>query len=175
MEDLGCEVFDAYNGQQTLKLLQARPEIEVLFADVRMPGMSATELAEAAQRLRPDLRIVLTSGYVGPKDVPADITFVPKPWRVNALAEMVWDAALWPNLVLLSAAISEIMRAARRPVIHSWVSSNLPGPDRRSFILARPVVSCPGAVDRSPSPRSRQSHKRRNRWSAPHRSRHLWS
>ena len=52
-----------------------------------------------------------------------------------------WDAALWPNLVLLSAAISEIMQAARRPVIHSWVSSNLPGPDRRSFILARPVVS----------------------------------
>jgi len=168
MEDLGCEVFDAYNGQQTLKLLQAHPEIEVLFADVRMPGMSATELAEAAQRLRPDLKIVLTSGYVGPKDVPADIPFVPKPWRVNALAEVVWDAALWPNLVLLSAAISEIMRAARRPVIHSWVSSNLPGPDRRSFIRA-------GAVDRSPSPRSRQSHKRRNRWSAPHRSRHLWS
>src|SRR3954453_13956764 len=142
MEDLGCEVFDAYNGHHALKLLQAHPEIQVLFTDVRMPGMSGTELAEAAQRLRPDLKIVLTSGYVGPKDVPADIPFVPKPWRVNALAEVVWDAALWPNLVLLSAAISEIMRAARRPVIHSWVSSNLPGPDRRSFILARPVVSC---------------------------------
>ena len=89
MEDLGCEVFDAYNGQQALKLLQAHPEIEVLFADVRMPGMSGTELAEAAQRLRPDLRIVLTSGYVGPQDVPAHIPFVPKPWRVDALAEVV--------------------------------------------------------------------------------------
>src|SRR3954471_13293555 len=89
MEDLGCEVFDAYNGHQALKLLQAHPEIEVLFADVRMPGMSGTELAEAAQRLRPDLRIVLTSGYVGQKDVPADITFVPKPWRVDAIAEAV--------------------------------------------------------------------------------------
>src|SRR3954464_4561464 len=89
MEDLGCEVFDAYNGQQALELLQAHPEIEVLFADVRMPGMSGTELAEAAQRLRPDLQIVLTSGYVGQKDVPADITFVPKPWRVDAIAEAV--------------------------------------------------------------------------------------
>ena len=65
MEDLGCEVFDTYNGHHALKLLQAHPEIEVLFTDVRMPGMSGTELAEAAQRLRPDLRIVLTSGYVG--------------------------------------------------------------------------------------------------------------
>src|SRR3954468_18448309 len=89
MEDLGCEVFDAYNGQQALNLLKAHPDIQVLFADVRMPGMSGTELAEAAQRLRPDLRIVLTSGYVGPKDVPADIPFVPKPWRVEDVAGVV--------------------------------------------------------------------------------------
>ena len=89
MKDLGCTVFDAYNGHQALKLLHAHPEIEVLFADVRMPGMSGTELAEAAQRLRPDLRIVLTSGYVGQKDVPTDIRFVPKPWRAQDLAEAV--------------------------------------------------------------------------------------
>ena len=89
MQALGCKVFDAYNGHQALKLLQAHPEIEVLFADVRMPGMSGTELAEVAQSLRPDLKIVLTSGYVGPKDVPADITFVPKPWRMDAIAEAV--------------------------------------------------------------------------------------
>ena len=89
MEDLGYTVFDAYNGHQALKLLQAHPEIEVLFADIRMPGMSGTELAEAVQRLRPDLKIVLTSGYVGPKDVSADIPFVPKPWRPDAIAEAV--------------------------------------------------------------------------------------
>src|SRR3954470_11991457 len=89
MEDLGCEVFDAYNGQQALKLLQAYPDIQVLFADVRMPGMSGTELAKAAQRLRPDLRIVLTSGYVTQNDVPADIPFVPKPWRAQDIADVV--------------------------------------------------------------------------------------
>ncbi len=89
MKDLGCTVFDAYNGHQALKLLQSHPEIMVLFTDVRMPGMSGTELAEAAQRLRPDLKIVLTSGYVGPRDVPADVTFVPKPWRVATIAEAV--------------------------------------------------------------------------------------
>ena len=89
IEDLGHKVFDAYNGHQALKLLQAHPEIEVLFADIRMPGMSGTELAEVAQRLRPNLKIVLTSGYVGSKDVSADITFVPKPWRAGAIAEAV--------------------------------------------------------------------------------------
>ena len=89
MQDLGCTVFDAYNGHHALKLLQAHPEIVVLFTDVRMPGMSGTELAEAAQRLRPDLKIVLTSGYVGPKDVPATSPYVPKPWRMEDIAEVV--------------------------------------------------------------------------------------
>src|SRR3954466_11681525 len=89
MEDLGCAVFDAYNGHQALKLLRAHPEIQVLFTDVRMPGMSGPELAEAARRLRPDLRIVLTSGYVGPTDVPTHFTFVPKPWRADDIAGAV--------------------------------------------------------------------------------------
>src|SRR3954470_696603 len=89
MEDLGYTVSDTYSCQHALKLLQAHPEIQVLFADVRMPGMSGIELAEAAQRLRPDLRIVLTSGYVGQEDVPSDLCFVRKPWRVQDLAKAV--------------------------------------------------------------------------------------
>jgi CheY-like chemotaxis protein len=92
MEDLDCTVFDTYNGPQALELLQAHPEIEVLFADVRMPGMSGPELAEAAQRLRPDLRIVLTSGYVSRDEVPDDIPFVPKPWRTGNLVQVVRPA-----------------------------------------------------------------------------------
>ena len=89
MQDLGCTVFNAYNGHQALKLLQAHPEIMVLFTDVRMPGMSGPELAEAAQRLRPDLKIVLTSGYVNGEDMPANVAFIPKPWRAQDLAEAV--------------------------------------------------------------------------------------
>ena len=89
MEDLGCEVFDAYNGRDALKLLRAHPDIEVLFADVRMPGMSGTELAEAALRLRPDLRIVLTSGQATRNDLPAVFPFVPKPWRTRDIAQAV--------------------------------------------------------------------------------------
>ena len=87
IEELGCTVFDAYNGDQALRILRAHDEIRVLFADVRMPGMSGVELAKTAQRLRPDLHIVLTSGYVGPDDVPEDVVFVPKPWRAAEIAE----------------------------------------------------------------------------------------
>ena len=88
-EDLGFKVVDAYNGATALQLIGAHSEIGLLFVDVRMPGMSGPELAEAAQRARPQLKIVFTSGYVGRKDVPPDVPFVPKPWRVDAVAEAV--------------------------------------------------------------------------------------
>jgi CheY-like chemotaxis protein len=88
-QELGFAVFDAYNGQHALALLEARPEIGLLFIDVRMPGMSGPELADAVRRRRPDIKIVLTSGYVGEEDVPKDFTFVPKPWRMDQVTRAV--------------------------------------------------------------------------------------
>ena len=91
-QELGCIVFDAYNGYDALKILEAHPEIQVLFADVRMPGMKGPELAQVARRLRPDLRIVLTSGYVGKEHVLDDTPFVPKPWCAGDLIGVVRPA-----------------------------------------------------------------------------------
>jgi CheY-like chemotaxis protein len=93
---LGAEVFDTYNGHDALAILEAHPEIELLFADVRMPGMSGTELAEAAKKLRPTLRIALTSGYLGEAPVP-DFPFVPKPWREEVIAELMRPAPPGPG------------------------------------------------------------------------------
>src|SRR3954464_3847431 len=92
-EELGCAVFDAYNGHGALKILEARPEIQVLFADVRMPGMSGPELAQVALRLRPDLKVILTSGCVSRDEVPDGIPFVPKPWRTGDFVQVVRSAS----------------------------------------------------------------------------------
>jgi CheY-like chemotaxis protein len=88
-EALGFAVFDAYSGEHALALLEVRPEIGLLFVDVRMPGMRGPELAEIVRRRRPDIRIVLTSGYVGEEAVPDGLQFVPKPWRVEQVAKLV--------------------------------------------------------------------------------------
>jgi CheY-like chemotaxis protein len=88
-QDLGLAVLDAYNGHHALALLEARPEINLLFIDVRMPGMSGPELAEVVRRRRLDIRVVLTSGFVGEEDVPKGFTFVPKPWRMDQVARAV--------------------------------------------------------------------------------------
>ncbi len=87
--DLGLEVFDAYNGEDALRLLQAHPRIGLLFADVRMPRMDGLGLAEAARQIRPELKVVFTSGYVDAMSLPADAPFVPKPWRVDEVAAAI--------------------------------------------------------------------------------------
>jgi CheY-like chemotaxis protein len=86
LKQIGCSVLDTYSGEEALKLLEARPEIQVLLADVRMPGMTGTELAQEARRRRPDLSVILTSGYVGKEDLPQDLRFIPKPWRTESLS-----------------------------------------------------------------------------------------
>jgi CheY-like chemotaxis protein len=91
--DLGFAVFDAYNGAEALRLVRTHPEIGLLFVDVRMPGMSGPELVEVAQRIRPSLRIVFTSGYVDERSLPDEVPFVPKPWRVDQVSEAITAAA----------------------------------------------------------------------------------
>jgi hypothetical protein len=44
------------------------------------------------RKRRPDIRIVLTSGYVGEEAVPNGLQFVPKPWRVEQVAKVVGGA-----------------------------------------------------------------------------------
>jgi CheY-like chemotaxis protein len=88
-QHLGCNVVDAYNGATALRLVETDPGIGLLFADVRMPGMSGPELAEAARELRPELRIILTSGVVEEHEVPSHVSFVPKPLRLDAIANAI--------------------------------------------------------------------------------------
>jgi len=92
LQALGCRVVDAYNGRDALRLLDLHPEIAVLFADIRMPGMTGDELAEAAWRIRPDLRIVLTSGFVDRPSVEG-AGFLPKPYRLDDLARVLGQLA----------------------------------------------------------------------------------
>ena len=60
----GYATREAENGPAALEMLAASPEIAVLFSDVMMPkGMSGIELTQQALLRRPDLKVLLTTGY----------------------------------------------------------------------------------------------------------------
>ena len=62
LEELGCETLTARSATDALGQLARDEGIDILFADVNMPGLSGRELAERARDFRPQLRVLLVSG-----------------------------------------------------------------------------------------------------------------
>ena len=91
----GYRVLSACDGVDALDVAAAHDgPIHLLLTDVRMPRMGGLELAAKLMTLRPELRVLLMSGYVdvkAPPDAPHldDAPRMMKPFRVNELAQRV--------------------------------------------------------------------------------------
>ena len=82
LETLGYRVLTARTGAEAIEQLQRNSEISVLFTDIRMPNIGGEGLAGIAATWRPDIRVVLTSGFGRPR---GDAEFLPKPYRAADL------------------------------------------------------------------------------------------
>ena len=89
LRDAGFTVREASDGQTAVKILERHPDINLLITDIKMPGMSGYEVAEAGMTLRPNLKILLMTGYAqGPfpkRIAEAGIQVLYKPFDFNAL------------------------------------------------------------------------------------------
>ncbi|MEE8371570.1 MAG: PAS domain S-box protein [Sphingomonadales bacterium] len=64
LQDLGYKVFAAVDGAGAMAVLEEHPEIDLLFADVVLPGgKSGPKIAAAARLNYPGLKVLFTSGY----------------------------------------------------------------------------------------------------------------
>jgi CheY-like chemotaxis protein len=91
LRSLGYATLDAPDGEVALGMLNEHPEVSLLFTDVILgSGMNGNELVRAAQRLRPNLPALLTSGYEAPEteaDAAAPKTaLLRKPYQRQELA-----------------------------------------------------------------------------------------
>jgi CheY-like chemotaxis protein len=96
LEDAGYKVIEAVNAQEALTLLEARPDVRVLFTDVEMPtggDMDGLLLAHLVSKRWPNIGIVITSGRLEPKDgdLPEGARFLAKPYRPSDLIKEVHD------------------------------------------------------------------------------------
>ena len=91
LQVLGYQVYTATNAAEALALLRRDLPVDILFTDIVMPnGMNGVELAREARRLRPDLPVLLASGY-SRGGVPTDenTVFIPKPYQLPELARQL--------------------------------------------------------------------------------------
>jgi len=64
LEKLGYRVLAAQNGEAALAVLRGTEPIDLLFSDIVMTGtLTGTDLVGEARKLRPNIRILLTTGY----------------------------------------------------------------------------------------------------------------
>ncbi|AHL35192.1 diguanylate cyclase [Pseudomonas brassicacearum] len=64
LQDLGYETAWATNAEEALEMVGPDARVfDAIFSDVVMPGISGIALAKELRRRRPDLPVVLTSGY----------------------------------------------------------------------------------------------------------------
>jgi PAS domain S-box-containing protein len=90
---LGYATVVARDGREALDVLNRGEPVDLLFTDYVMPGgLSGAELAREARRLRPDLKVLLTSGYArhaGTDGAAHNFPIIAKPYRRLELAETV--------------------------------------------------------------------------------------
>jgi signal transduction histidine kinase/CheY-like chemotaxis protein len=94
LSDLGHQTLVATNGPEALAILNRDRSVDLLFTDIVMPaGMSGTELARQASGLRPDLKVLLSSGYTREADqrrfAPVEFPFIAKPYGPMTLRQKI--------------------------------------------------------------------------------------
>jgi PAS domain S-box-containing protein len=95
LRDAGHTVVEAASGGAALERLDHdEPHIEMLIADVAMPGMSGFELARAVRQERPDLPILFVTGFadMARSEEGRRETVLQKPFRAEELAAKVAEA-----------------------------------------------------------------------------------
>ncbi len=95
LKHFGYNVIEAVNGISALQsFIENRDQVKMIVTDVVMPGMNGAVLAEQIQRISPDIRVLMISGYVGESItqeslLDARINFLQKPFDPNLFAKRV--------------------------------------------------------------------------------------
>jgi CheY-like chemotaxis protein len=93
----GLSVMEAGNGSEAMHLLRThKNEIDGVLLDVTIPGTSSREVFDKIQRMRPDLKVIVTSAY-SKETVDALFAgfrvdhFIRKPFQLGDLARLLGE------------------------------------------------------------------------------------
>lgn len=88
----GLDVLVAYSAQEALRILHDHDDIDAVFSDVVMPGMTGLELANIVRDLYPMVKVVLASGYALPallSDCERAYAYTSKPYTIATVFKLL--------------------------------------------------------------------------------------
>ena len=92
VEDGGFEALEAASADEAIAILEAHPNIRVVFTDIHMAGsMDGLQLIAYAHRRYPPLQFIVVSGEKSPSrlEMPEGSRFFSKPYDVMAVGEVL--------------------------------------------------------------------------------------
>jgi PAS domain S-box-containing protein len=97
LRELGYQVIEARSPADALRIIEAGQPVALLFTDVVMPEMNGRQLADKALAMRPDLKVLYTTGYTRNAVVHNGVldpgtNFLAKPFTIDQLAAKVRQA-----------------------------------------------------------------------------------
>ncbi|MDP9008075.1 MAG: PAS domain S-box protein [Pseudomonadota bacterium] len=96
LEDLGHHVIPVGAGTRALEAIGSTPAIELVITDQAMPVMTGLQLIEAIRARRPEMPVILATGYAElPQPLDASIARLAKPFTQRALAGALASAFPW--------------------------------------------------------------------------------
>jgi signal transduction histidine kinase len=93
LTDLGYRVVEAQTAEDALRKMDEELHVDLLVTDHLMPGMTGVDLAKAIGRKRPDLPVLLISGYAEAEGIGPGLTRLTKPFRQRELATILAELA----------------------------------------------------------------------------------
>lgn len=77
-------VIEAANAEEAWGYLQSGHQPDLVFSDIKMPGaFDGLELASRIQDHFPEMKVIITSGNLGPRPKPPGVLFLAKPYRIE--------------------------------------------------------------------------------------------
>jgi PAS domain S-box-containing protein len=93
LAELGYVVVEAASGEEALRLIDRGDPLDVLVTDHLMPGLTGIQLADEVRRRRPDVPVLVVSGYSDVEDVAPGLPRLIKPFRQADLASKLRELA----------------------------------------------------------------------------------
>jgi CheY-like chemotaxis protein/two-component sensor histidine kinase len=92
--DMGYRVIEVTSAEEALSVIRSGDPLDLVVTDHLMPGMSGTELAREIRERRPDLPVLVISGYAEVDGIASDLPRLAKPFRRDELRASLGVLAL---------------------------------------------------------------------------------
>jgi CheY-like chemotaxis protein len=94
LEDLGHRPVAASSAAEALEILKERSDVDLIITDHVMPRMTGLQLTQVVRKQRPDLPIILATGYAElASDEARDLPKLGKPFTQDDLATLIAKTA----------------------------------------------------------------------------------